>query len=154
MNSTRNKTTFILEDYLKAIAVLKRRNGKATVTALSRMIGVKKSSVYRSLKRLTDDELVTHERYGDIDLTPQGKKMADEICHRHSVLFKFFTEVLDVAPATAIDDACRMEHVLSSEIIEQIEALVRSNRNRESSLKSGNSHSKGCGESILRTVVE
>jgi Mn-dependent DtxR family transcriptional regulator len=118
------------------------------------MIGVKKPSIYRSLKRLTDDELVTHERYGDIDLTQQGKKMADEICHRHSVLFKFFTEVLDVAPATAIDDACRMEHVLSSESIEQIEALVRSNRHRENSLKSGNSHSKGCGESILRTLVE
>jgi Mn-dependent DtxR family transcriptional regulator len=52
MNSTRNKTTFILEDYLKAIAVLKRRNGKATVTALIRMIGVKKSSIYRSLNKL------------------------------------------------------------------------------------------------------
>ena len=126
MNSETDKTKFILEDYLKAIAVLKSRNGKATVTALSRMIGVKKPSIYRSLKRLSEDGMVIHERYGDIDLTPQGKKAADEVCRRHTVLYRFFTEILTVDPATAINDACRMEHVLSDKSIEQIEGLVRS----------------------------
>ena len=56
MNSETDKTKFILEDYLKAIAVLKSRNGKATVTALSRMIGVKKPSIYRSLKSFPKTE--------------------------------------------------------------------------------------------------
>ena len=135
MHNTIDKTNFILEDYLKAIAVLKHRNGKATVTALSQFIGVKKPSVYRSLKRLGDDGLVVHERYGDIDLTPSGEKKAEEVCHRHNILFKFFTEVLKINTNTAIDDACRMEHVLSRESIEQIETLVVSGMTRYSAEK-------------------
>ncbi len=114
-----------MEDYLKAIAVLKSRNGKATITALSRLIGVKKPSIYRTLKKLVDEGLVIHERYGDIELTPKGKITADEICRRHSVLFKFFTEIINVDAVTALDDACRVEHVLSSTSIKRIEELVK-----------------------------
>jgi DtxR family Mn-dependent transcriptional regulator len=154
MNNDIDKTKFILEDYLKAIAILKKSNGKATVTALSRMIGVRKPSIYRSLKRLYDDELVVHERYGDIDLTPKGKKMADEVCHRHGVLFRFFTEVLNVEPATAMDDACRMEHVLSRKSIEQIEALVglRVNGDGKNSLTQKIRLSNDFGQSSIKHV--
>ena len=143
MNNKTEKLTILLEDYLKAIAVLKSRNGKATVTGLSRLIGVRKPSIYRTLKKLVEEELVTHERYGDIDLTPKGKKTADEIYRRHSVLFNFFTEVLKVDTAAAMEDACRMEHVLSRESVQRIEELVRSSRSccpdwgkRANSLKS------------------
>jgi Mn-dependent DtxR family transcriptional regulator len=125
MKNTTDKTKSILEDYLKTIAVLELRNGKATVTALSRMIGVKKPSVYRSLKRLADDGLLIHERYGDISLTPQGKKIADGLFNRYNVLFKFFTDILKVDSATAIDDVCRIEHILSKRSIDKIEELVR-----------------------------
>jgi len=124
MSSISEKPTASLEDYLEAIAMLKGQGGKVTVTALSKSVGVKKPSVYRALKRLSGADLVIHERYGDVDLTPKGARMADEICRRHKALFSFLTDILMVDPETAEQDACSMEHALSRDSIHRLEKFI------------------------------
>ena len=124
MNSVSEKPTASLEDYLEAIAVLKEQGGKVTVTALSKSVGVKKPSVYWALKRLSGAGLVLHERYGDVDLTLDGARVADEVCRRHKALFSFLTDVLMVDPEIAEQDACSMEHALSRDSIHRLERFI------------------------------
>jgi DtxR family Mn-dependent transcriptional regulator len=124
IDSINNKPTAILEDYLEAIAILKEQHRKPTVTALSESIKVKKPSVDWALKKLSDAGLVTHERYGDIDLTLKGSRIANEVYRRHKALYSFLTDILKIDPDIAREDACRMEHSLSRESINRLEKFI------------------------------
>jgi DtxR family Mn-dependent transcriptional regulator len=118
------KPTSSLEDYLEAIVMLKEQGEKATVTALSESIGVKKPSVDWALKKLGDAGLVIHERYSDVELTPEGARIGDDVYHRHKIIRQFLVEILNVDPETADNDACRMEHVLSKTSLLRLEKFV------------------------------
>ena len=122
--SEKDKTTSSLEDYLEAIVILKEQGEKATVTALSEYIGVKKPSVDWALKKLVDAGLLIHERYGDIELTPDGARIAGEVYRRHKALFSFLTDILKVDAAVAEQDACRMEHALSRQSLNRLEKFI------------------------------
>ena len=125
VNSNRNKQTASMEDYLEAIIMLQEKGEKATVTALSESIGVKKPSVDWALKKLSDAGLVIHEKYGDIELTPEGVRIAGEVYRRHKALFSFLTDILNVNPKIAAQDACSMEHYLSRESINRLEKFIK-----------------------------
>jgi DtxR family Mn-dependent transcriptional regulator len=120
----KDKPTSSLEDYLEAIVMLKEQGEKATVTALSQSLGVKKPSVDWALRKLGDAGLIIHEKYGDIELTPEGARIADEVYHHHKIIRQFLVEILNVDPETADNDACRMEHVLSKESLSRMEKFI------------------------------
>jgi DtxR family Mn-dependent transcriptional regulator len=120
----KDKTTASMEDYLEAIIMLKEDGRESTVTAISELIGVKKPSVNWALKKLVDAGYVTHERYGDIDLTPEGAIVAREVYRRHKTLTSFLVDILRVHPEIAARDACKMEHVMSKETIKRLEKFI------------------------------
>lgn len=122
--SEKEKTTPSLEDYLEAIVMLKEQGEEATVTALSKSIGVKKPSVDWALNKLVEAGLLIHERYGDINLTPDGAKIAEEVYRRHKALFSFLKDILGVESKIAEQDACRMEHALSKESLKRLEKFI------------------------------
>ena len=106
--------TASMEDYLEAIAFLRAEAGRVRVSDISRRLDVKMPSVTSALKKLADQGLVEHERYGDVELTPEGRGIAEDVIHRHEALRRFLTEILGVEPERAAEDACAMEHSLSS----------------------------------------
>jgi DtxR family Mn-dependent transcriptional regulator len=112
--------TASMEDYLEAVIILQEQGGKTTVTALSDFLNVKKPSVDWALKRLSDAGLVIHEKYGDVKLTAEGARIAQDVYHRHKTLRRFLIEILNVDPAVADGDACRTEHVLSRTSLERL----------------------------------
>ena len=124
MNSVSDKPTSSMENYLKAAFVLRQKGDKITVTALSEAIGVKRPSVDWALKKLSDAGLVIHEKYGDVELTPEGAKIAEDVYRRHSALYTFLSDILKVSRKTAAQDACRMEHTLSRESINRLEKFI------------------------------
>jgi DtxR family Mn-dependent transcriptional regulator len=124
MKNADGKPTSSLEDCLEAIVMLREQGEKATVTALSEFLGVKKPSIDWALGKLSEAGLVTHERYGDIELTPEGARIAEDVYRRHKALFSFLANILKVNPAVAEQDACRMEHSLSRESINQLEKFI------------------------------
>jgi DtxR family Mn-dependent transcriptional regulator len=124
MEEMKDKTTASMEDYLEAIVMLREDGRESTVTAISEVIGVKKPSVDWALKKLVDAGYVTHERYGDIDLTPEGARVADEVYRRHKALTSFLVDILRVSPEIAARDACKMEHVMSRETIKRLEKFI------------------------------
>ena len=117
---TRKKLSSNMEDYLEAIAVLKKKNGVARVKDISRLLNVEPPSVASALNNLSGNGFVVHERYGYVELTPEGKRLAKDIKGRHDMLVRFLTEILSIDPKTAAEDACKMEHSMSAKTFEKL----------------------------------
>jgi len=105
--------TASMEDYLEAIAKLGEGRKVVKVKQLSQMLGVKMPSVSSALRKLSQQELVEHERYGHIKLTPEGDEVARDVIYRHEALARFFAQALGISRETAEQDACKIEHVIS-----------------------------------------
>ena len=114
------KLTESLENYLETIGMLIRKNKIARVKDISKELNVKNSSVNIALNVLADKGLIIHEKYGYVELTSEGQKIADDIQHKEDVLLKFFTEILGVNKDIALKDACRMEHTISDETLAKL----------------------------------
>ena len=112
------------QDYLEAILVLTSEMGKARVKEVAERLGVKKPSVVAAVKALMEKGLVHHEHYGYLELTPKGMSVAQQIYHRHQVLFRFFHRILGVEAQTAENDACQIEHYISPNTLERLVKLV------------------------------
>jgi len=116
--------TASMEDYLEAIAKLGEGRKAVRVKQLSEMLRVKMPSVTSALKKLSEQELVEHEKYGHIKLTPEGDKVARDVIYRHEALTRFFAQALDISQETAEEDACRIEHVISPLSMERLTKFV------------------------------
>ncbi len=116
--------TASMEDYLEAIANLGKGKKAVRVKQISETLGVKMPSVTSALKRLSEQELVEHERYGQIRLTSAGDKVAHEIIRRHRALTCFFAKALGIDQKTAEEDACKIEHVISPSSMERLAKFV------------------------------
>jgi Mn-dependent DtxR family transcriptional regulator len=104
------------EDYLEKILMLEEKEGEGRVHAvdLAKALSFSKPSVSIALKKLkADGYIITNER-DEISLTPEGRKVAEEVYEKHKVLGKFFSS-WGVPEDIAYKDACRIEHVISDE---------------------------------------
>ncbi len=112
--------TASLEDYLEAVFVLSGNSGEVRLTDIAANLGVSKPSANRAVNTLTQNGFLKHETYGAITLTPEGETYAASVLHRHKLLKHFLNGTLGVNEATAEEDACKMEHVMSAETIEKL----------------------------------
>ena len=116
--------TASMEDYLEAVAMLRGKGKVVKVSQISRKLKVKMPSVTSALKKLSEQGLVEHEKYGHIKLTLEGNKVAEEVLRRHKALTRFLTEALGIDQETAEEDACKMEHFISSLSMERLAKFV------------------------------
>ncbi len=113
-----------LENYLKTILQLQQEGRTVRVTDLARRLGIAKSSVNQAVGTLKKRGLVIHERYGPLELSQRGTKIAQEVKERHDILLSFLTDVLDVDQETAENDACLMEHAVSGKTMERLSGYI------------------------------
>lgn len=118
------KLSLSMEDYLEAIALLKKEKGVARVRDISQLLKVKAPSVTAALKALSAEKLVIHERYGYVDLTPEGERLARQVQGRHDALVKFLAGILNIHPRIAAEDACKMEHSVSPQTFEKLTKFI------------------------------
>jgi Mn-dependent DtxR family transcriptional regulator len=102
--------------YLQAVAALKSDKGHARVVDIADHLGVSKSGVTSMLRSLQSRGLVTHERYGAVELTPTGQRLASRTESNRRLLTMFLSEILGVPEAVASEDACMIEHLVSPEV--------------------------------------
>jgi DtxR family Mn-dependent transcriptional regulator len=114
-----------MQDYLEAIGQLGSEEQVVRVKNIARELRVKMPSVTEALKTLARDGLIRHEKYGYVQLTQKGKSIAEEIYSRHQTLFKFLNEILGIDPRTADEDACRMEHTISSTALKKLIEFIK-----------------------------
>ena len=107
------------EMYLEAILVLAKKSGYVRSIDVSEYLGYSKPSVSRAMGILREGGYILMEKDGAITLTDSGKKLAEAIYERHTVLSELLIR-LGVDEKTATDDACRIEHVISDESFQAI----------------------------------
>ena len=107
------------EMYLEAILVLAKKSGYVRSIDVSEYLGYSKPSVSRAMGILREGGYILMEKDGAITLTDSGKKLAETIDERHTVLSELLIR-LGVDEKTATDDACRIEHVISDESFQAI----------------------------------
>ena len=123
MNENLLKLTKSIEDYIEVMYNLKKAKGTIRVTDIAEELGVKPSSVVEAVNKISKMKLVSREKYGEIKLTEMGIQIAEDIIHKHNTLKKFL-DVLNVDDATAEEEACAMEHILSISTINKIEKFT------------------------------
>ncbi len=132
ISSSPKPTTAIMEDYLKAIFEIGLDNKVVRVRDIAARMNVKMPAVTGMLKKLDHLNLVDYEKYGYVELKPEGREIAMEMHRRHNLLTVFLTTVLGVADKVAVEEACRMEHALSRSTLERLSRLVAAFRSGRS----------------------
>lgn len=112
------------ENYLETILMLSKEHPVVRSVDIAEELGFKKSSVSVAMKNLREKEHITVTKEGFIYLTESGKAIADMIYERHELLTGWLIR-LGVDPKIAAEDACRIEHVISSESFDAIKAHVQ-----------------------------
>ena len=107
------------ENYLETILILHKRNGNVRSIDIVNELDYTKPSVSIAMKHLRENGLIEMDRAGYITLCPEGRAIAEKIYERHTLLSKWLVS-LGVPPEVAAEDACRIEHVLSTESFEAI----------------------------------
>ena len=97
------------EMYLETIYVLSRQSGSVRSVDVAEEMGYSKPSVSRAVGLLKKDGLLVMDETGSLKLTEAGEEKAKRIYERHTVLSRLLQN-LGVDEATAIEDACRIEH--------------------------------------------
>ena len=111
------------ENYLETILILSRKKPVVRSVDIANELGFKKSSVSVAMKNLRKSRMITVTPEGYIYLTEDGQKVADMIYERHEFLSQWL-ERLGVDPETSVEDACRIEHVISPQSFSAIKNFV------------------------------
>ena len=111
------------EDYLEVIAELVELKGYATTLDISRYMNVSPPSVTKMLQKLDEKKYIEYEKYHGINLTNNGKQVADSIRRKHSILLEFF-EILNIGKGIANQDTEGLEHHLNAKTIRQLRKYI------------------------------
>lgn len=103
-----------LEDYLESMLMLKEQKGFIRSVDISRLLDVTKPSVSYATRKLREQGYITMDNDGLINLTSTGLDLAQKTYDKHKTLSNFFKSI-GVEPKIAQQDACRIEHDISSE---------------------------------------
>lgn len=112
------------EDYLETILMLQKRLGQVRSIDIANEMNFTKPSVSVAMKNLREKAYITMSENGMISLTESGRKRAENVLERHTILSDWLISI-GVSRQTALEDACRMEHDLSEESFEAIKRAVR-----------------------------
>lgn len=115
-----------VEDYLKAIYEIESGLGEGAVATneIAERLSVAPASVSGMVRRLADQGLLEYERYRGVRLTPQGRRVALKTIRRHRILETYLTEVLGYPWDRVHDEAERLEHAASEELIDRMAAAL------------------------------
>ena len=111
------------EDYLEAILMIKERNGNVRSIDVAHELSFSKPRVSVAMKNLKANNYITVDENGYINLTETGQEIADKIQERHTFLTNWLTSI-GVDPEVAAEDACKMEHAISSESFTAIKKFI------------------------------
>ena len=104
MGGIRMKIQESAENYLETILILGQKKGNVRSIDIAHELEFKKPSVSVAMKNLRQNGLIEVDDSGFITLTASGRQIAESIYERHLLA----------------EDACKMEHVLSTESFEAI----------------------------------
>lgn len=97
---------------------------KVSTKMLAEKIGVSASTASESIRKLAEQGLVDHEKYGAVTLTEAGRRAALGMVRRHRLLETFLVNELGYAWDEVHDEAEILEHAVSDRLVARIDAKL------------------------------
>lgn len=115
----------VAQDYLKVIWTAQEwSQEKVSTKLLAERIGVSASTVSEAVRKLADQGLVEHARYGAITLTEHGRLAAVAMVRRHRLIETFLVNELGYGWDEVHDEAEVLEHAVSDLLMARIDAKL------------------------------
>ncbi|RGY99593.1 metal-dependent transcriptional regulator [Clostridium sp. AM58-1XD] len=111
------------ENYLETIFMLSRKKPNVRSIDIANELEFSKPSVSVAMKNLRENGYIKIDENGFITLTNEGMKIAETMYERHTTLSQWLM-YLGVDEKTAVEDACRIEHVVSDESFQAIKSHI------------------------------
>lgn len=111
------------ENYLETILMLSQKQSFVRSIDIANELNFSKPSVSVAMKNLRTSGYILVDDNGHISLTESGRKIAETMYERHTMISTWLMR-LGVSEETALEDACRIEHVISTESFEAIKAHI------------------------------
>jgi len=111
------------ENYLETILMLSKKLPVVRSVDIANELGFKKSSVSIAMKNLRENNHIVVSNAGFITLTDSGLQIAEMIFERHELISSWLIS-MGVSEEIALEDACKMEHVISQESFEAIKKFI------------------------------
>ena len=135
-----------VENYLKTIylaqAAMASSDDLVPMGQIANALGVVPGTATTMVKTLAESGLVRYEPYMGVRLTPAGEKLASRVLRRHRLIELFLVKVLGMNWADVHDEAERLEHAVSEQLVDRIDrcwavrssirTAIRFRRRRES----------------------
>lgn len=106
--------------YLGQILLLETNSGRAKQSELAERIRVNKSSVTGALHALAESGMIVYEPYGAVTLTPEGRRAAETIVRRWTLIGEFLMETLEIGKDVAMSAAFEMQSSVPENVMELI----------------------------------
>ncbi|VCT90702.1 Iron-dependent repressor IdeR [Mycolicibacterium hassiacum DSM 44199] len=117
--------SMVAQDYLKAIWTAQEwSHEKVSTKMLAERIGVSASTASESIRKLADQGLVNHEKYGAVTLTDAGRAAALAMVRRHRLMETFLMRELGYSWDEVHDEAEVLEHAVSDRMLARIDAKL------------------------------
>ncbi|CDQ43835.1 MULTISPECIES: manganese-binding transcriptional regulator MntR [Mycolicibacterium] len=124
-NSDPQELTTVAQDYLKVIWTAQEWSpDKVSTKLLAERIGVSASTASESIRKLADQGLVDHAKYGAVTLTDAGRKAALAMVRRHRLMETFLVRELGYGWDEVHDEAEILEHAVSDRMLDRIDAKL------------------------------
>lgn len=117
------------ENYLETILILSKKHPFVRSVDIAEALDFKKSSVSVAMKHLRENKHITVDSDGHIHLTESGQAIAGMIYERHQILSQWLM-YLGVNEETALEDACRIEHVISDESFQALKKHIEEKKDQ------------------------
>ena len=111
------------EMYLETILVLHNRLGKVRSVDIANELQYSKPSVSVAMKNLRNNGYIEIDGDGTVLLTAKGNQLASSIYERHTTISDWLVTI-GVNRQTAVEDACRIEHVISEESFQKLKEHI------------------------------
>lgn len=115
------------ENYLETILILSHKKPYVRSIDIANELDFTKPSVSVAMRNLRENGYVAVDGEGHITLTESGRQIAETMYERHTLLTNWLV-YLGVDRETAMEDACRIEHVVSAKSFKAIKEHITNGR--------------------------
>lgn len=113
------------ENYLEAILKISKKNNVVRSIDIANELSITKPSVSVAMKNLRENGYINMDKNGYLTLLPAGLEIAERIYERHNLITDMLIK-LGVSEDVAAVDACRIEHIISTETFEAFKKYIQS----------------------------
>lgn len=121
-----NDIVFAVENYLKAMAILSKRQKTVSMEEMGAYLNTDKEQVKRLTEFLKKEAFLHIEKNNSITLTLRGKELGEHYLYRHEVIHKFLCWLGN--KEYSWEDAEKLESLLSDGMFQMVEKYSKENQ--------------------------